>query len=334
MIEAIGEVSQSNGRVNVDNQLDDARLTAQKLQAEINRSVEIGADDLRATLGGVAMGKPILFEGDPSTGKTLTATALATAMGGEFGRVQGTADTMPSDITGSMIWNPKNQEFEFSPGPLFSNVFFADEINRMSPKSQAGLLQAFQERQVTPTGSTETYPLPKPFVAMATQNPNEEGQGTYPLPKASIDRFGIGIHYEEDPAREAAILNRDLAENPHQAEQKVDLADIVVLQSALGNIAISSDIKSAILKLTHEVAADNSVNVVRSQLSGARKNAQIARLAQFNALSDKRENVEDKDVAFAAPYVLGHRIELSYEALENGLTARQVVAETANRILG
>ncbi len=292
------------------------RQLRERVSKEI-RKVVVGQDDVvDLVLAAVAVNGHVLLEGVPGVAKTLLASATARALGVGFGRVQFTPDMLPSDLTGTMTlrWSPDSrvQELVFRPGPVFANVLLADEINRTPPKTQAALLEAMQEAQVSVEG--QPHPLPDPFLVVATQNPIEY-EGTYPLPEAQLDRFLVKIDVGyPDEAAELALLRLD-----HRGVAPATLDDVVAVTDAdeLRELRATVDATT----VTDEVLAYIAAIVRRTRelpsvALGASPRAAVHLLAASKASArlSGREFVTPDDVAWMARPVLRHRLQLRPEA--------------------
>ncbi len=257
----------------------------------------------------------VLIEGVPGLGKTLLVRALAASVGCSFGRIQFTPDLMPADVTGHAIYDPKTERFQIRRGPVFANLLLADEINRAPAKTQAALLEAMQEGQVTIAG--RRFPLPAPFMVVATQNPIEQ-EGTYPLPEAQLDRFlikvTIGYPTLEDERRMVAgVVNGKVASDLDVAQVKpvLDQAGLVALQHGVAAIRMDAAV------------TDYAVRIVRTTRewpgviggAGPRGGLALARLARAQAALDARDFVTPDDVRAVALPALRHRLLLAPEAL-------------------
>lgn len=266
----------------------------------------------------------ILIEDVPGLGKTLIAKSLAISMGGEFKRVQFTPDLLPADITGFNIYDQKDGRFSFQPGPVMANVLLADEINRTVPRTQAALLESMEEGQVTVDG--QTYPLPRPFLVVATQNPIEL-EGTFALPEAQLDRFILRITLGyPDQAEEEEILTRFQQEDPLSKLSAVcQPEDIAAMQADCRNIHISPQVRGYIASLVRATREQESF------LYGAspRGSLGLMRCAQGRAALAGRDYVLPDDVKALAGPVLGHRLILRDE---ERLRGRQT-GELLERIL-
>ncbi len=245
----------------------------------------------------------ILLEDVPGIGKTMLARSVARSLKCQFHRIQCTPDLLPSDITGSYIFNQKSSEFEFRPGPVFTQIVLADEINRATPRLQSALLEAMEERQVTLEG--ETRALPRPFLVLATQNPVEL-EGTFPLPEAQMDRFllRLRVGYTTE-SEDAIILGRFASHNPIEDLAPVmDAEEVIRLQKECRNIHVSPDIQQYIIQLVRATREQPHVEL------GASPRAMLGlyRTAQSLAALRGRAFVIPDDVKYLAPFVMAHRI--------------------------
>jgi MoxR-like ATPase len=263
----------------------------------------------------------LLIEDIPGVGKTTLAKALAKVIGGKFGRVQFTPDLLPSDITGSSIYNQKESRFEFRAGPIFANIVLVDEINRATPKTQSSLLEAMEERQVTTDG--ETRALPRPFFVIATQN-SIEMTGTYPLPEAQLDRFfdrlSLGYPAKSD---EAEVLTRQQVGSPLDlVSQIVDLETLLEMQISVRDVFVHDSVRDYIVDVVRATRESNQL------LMGAspRGSLLLMRAAQGHAAMNGNEFVLPDDVKAMATAVLAHRVLPRAESRSRGLTTEQVVA--------
>lgn len=264
----------------------------------------------------------VLIEDVPGTGKTTLARALAASLGCTFRRIQFTPDLLPSDVTGLSWFNQKNQEFEYRPGPIMSQVVLGDEINRATPRTQSAMLEAMQERQVTADGVTR--PLPRPFLVLATQNPVEL-EGTFPLPEAQLDRFllRVAIGYP-DQVEENAILERFRAEDPLPGLQAVtDAQEILHLQDMRRSIRVEESVRDYIVRIARATRENPDVQLGASP----RATLGLYHSAQAWAAIHGREYVLPDDAKFLAPYVLCHRLIISAQAQLRGRSALELIAD-------
>ncbi len=269
----------------------------------------------------------VLIEGVPGLGKTLLVNTLSKILSCDFNRIQFTPDLMPSDVTGHSIYNMKDREFVFNPGPIFTNLLLADEINRAPAKTQSSLLEAMQERQVTVDGTT--YSLDRPFITIATQNPLEQ-EGTYPLPEAQLDRFMFKLLVDyPTQEQEDGILNhyasgrdnRELASFGLKAIMQAE--HVLAIQKAIGHIIIEPQVIHYITSVVHKTRNWHTVEV------GASPRASVNLLLASRALAAcrGRDFVVPDDVKELAAWVLRHRMRLKPEAEIEGVAMEDVIRE-------
>ena len=278
----------------------------QKAQDILNqvRKAVVGKDDvLLWALATILAGGHILLEDIPGVGKTTMALAFSKALGLRCNRIQFTPDLLPSDLTGINFYNPKLGEFEFRPGPLFSNIILADEINRATPRTQSSLLEAMEERQITVDGTTSK--LEEPFMVMATQNPLES-YGTFPLPDAQIDRFfmRLSLGYMTRQQEMSVISRASTIDIVESLTQAVTDEDTQYVRSAYTQVKVNDDMLGYIMDI---VEATRKGGRFRAGVS-TRGAMALYKAAQVTAALSGRDYVIPEDVKFVAPFVLGHRV--------------------------
>ncbi len=264
----------------------------------------------------------LLIEDVPGVGKTMLARSLARSLGCTFSRIQFTPDMLPSDVTGVSIFNQVTREFEFRNGPVMAQVVLTDEINRATPKTQAALLEAMEERQVTVDG--KTHALPRPFIVLATQNPIEY-EGTFPLPEAQLDRFLLRLRLGyPDASEEIRVLERQQFKHPFETlEQIVGEDEILAAQEAVKSIFVSDGIKQYIVELTRRTRQHPDVYLGAS----LRGSLTLYRTGQARASLEGRDYVLPDDIKALAQPALAHRIILSPSARLRDLSSEQVVMD-------
>lgn len=272
----------------------------------------------------------VLLEGVPGIAKTTLVRTLATAIGAEFHRISFTPDLLPADVTGTQIFNQKDGSFSAKKGPVFTNLLLADEINRAPAKVQSALLEAMQERQVTI--GDDTFPLPEPFLVLATQNPIEQ-EGTYPLPEAQVDRFLFKVIVPM-PSREdeLRIMKRFSQKTPPAVNAVLQTSDLAKFRDVLDDVYCDEKVADYILDLvfaTREPEKHGLRNLAGFIDLGASPRASINLnlAARANALLHGRAYATPQDVKEIAPDVLLHRIQLSYEAEARDMTAEKIIRE-------
>lgn len=268
-----------------------------------------------------------LIEGVPGTGKTLAARVFALALGLEFRRIQFTPDLMPSDVTGTTVFNPKSSEFTLRPGPIVANVVLADEINRTPPKTQAALLEAMEESQVTIDGTP--LPLPQPFIVCATQNPVEY-EGTYPLPEAQLDRFLVKIETGyPDESEELRLLERVAAgfDARHLELSGISPvttpAELLAARAAVRRVTVSPEVRTYVYRIVEATRTNARLSLGASPRAGV----SVVLAAQAASTIDGRDFTTPDDVKDVAPFVLPHRLIVRPEAEIEGARAKEIVAE-------
>ncbi|WP_017379564.1 AAA family ATPase [Paenisporosarcina sp. TG-14] len=262
----------------------------------------------------------VLLEDVPGVGKTVMVRALAKSVGAQFKRIQFTPDLLPSDVIGVSIYNPKDMEFQFRPGPIMGNIVLADEINRTSPKTQSALLEGMEEASVTIDG--ETMMIPKPFFVMATQNPIEY-EGTYPLPEAQLDRFLLKLRMGyPSHAEEIEVLKRAEKSAPlEDLKPVISLEDLILLQQEVKEIMVDDTIKNYIVDLANRTRKDSYIYLGVSP----RGSLALMKASQALAMLRGRDFVTPDDVQYLAPFVFSHRMILRSEARYDGITTEEII---------
>ncbi|WP_224332623.1 AAA family ATPase [Haloprofundus halobius] len=281
----------------------------------------------RIMLGVLARGH-VLLEDVPGTGKTLTARSIAQALGLSFSRVQFTPDLLPSDVTGTNIFNEQDRSFEFSEGPIFANIVLADEINRAPPKTQAALLEAMEEGQVTVDG--ETHQLPKPFFVIATQNPVEQ-EGTFPLPEAQVDRFSVktAIGYPQLDG-EVELLHRRAGRDTRSpsVERVLSPDEVLAMRATPERVRVHDDLLRYMAEITHATRNDRRVAVGVSP----RGTQRMFETARARAVYVGREFVTPDDVKRVSHPVLAHRLVLTPDAKVSDVDKGDVVDDVLDSV--
>jgi MoxR-like ATPase len=299
-----------------------------RIIGEIERAVVGKRGALELVLLGFLADGHVLIEDFPGLAKTLIARSFAQVCDMDFSRIQFTPDLMPSDVTGSSVYNQRTADFEFRPGPIFTNLLLGDEINRAPPKTQAALLEAMQERQVTIEGTSNQ--LERPFLVIATQNPIEY-EGTYPLPEAQLDRFvlrlGIGYPDRDD---ERALLERRLAraEDEVRLDVVTDRAGLVEMQQAVEQVHVSEAVSSYIVDVVASTRASQRVQVGASP----RGSLALLKLSRCKAALQGRDYVTPEDVKAVAVPALSHRLMLRPELWVQRFRPEDVVRESLDSV--
>jgi len=307
--------------------LDDAHQRLEELQAQLGRVILGKQDALQSLSIALLGGGHILMEDVPGVGKTTLSKALASCLTAAFKRVQFTPDLLPTDILGSSVYNPKDGSFSFKPGPIFTNVLLADEINRASPRTQSALLEAMSERQASIEGTT--HPLPSPFLVIATQNP-VEFHGTYPLPEAQLDRFAMKINLGYPaPEHEVDVLFSQFHHHPLDDLQPVmDAAAVLALQARVRAVRVERPLGRYIVDLANATRRHPSLKTGCSP----RGALLLFRMAQARAFVLDRDYAIPEDVKAVAVQTLAHRLALDTKAKYSGVQKEDIVRQILDTV--
>ncbi len=314
----------------MDNQIDATYFQDQfrSLQAEIGKIIVGQETTIEKVLLGFLCGGHMLLEGVPGLAKTLLIQTLSTCVSAEFSRIQFTPDMLPGDVTGTQIFNPREGTYSIRKGPVFGNIVLADEINRAPPKTQAALLEAMEEKQVTIEGIT--HKLPAPFITIATQNPIEQ-EGTYPLPEAQMDRFlmKMSMGYPDRQEEKSILQRRKLrGKDDHDVQQITSPKKVVAMQKALETVHVDAAILTYIVELVQRTREDHRV------VTGAspRASQSLFKTARASAAIDGRDYVIPDDVKRVALDVVSHRIVLKPESKIRGITGEHIVRKVISEV--
>jgi MoxR-like ATPase len=301
-------------------QVDAAAAVARRIADNVRRAVKVTDDVLEHVIVTLLAEGHILVEDYPGVGKTALARAVSRSIDCAFARVQCTADLLPADIVGTNVYNQREQRFEFRPGPIFANVVIVDEINRASPKTQSGLLECMQERQVTVDATS--HELARPFMVFATQNPVEY-EGTYPLPEAQVDRFmvRVSLGYPNAEEESGMLAGHEARDRVLDLEAVADRAEVVEAVEAAHAVHASRALRDYIVALMRHTRADGRVELGASPRAGL----MLLRAAKARALVNGRDHALPDDVQGLAGTVLAHRLMLVPEAA--GVERSTIVAD-------
>ncbi|HEX9795471.1 MAG TPA: MoxR family ATPase [Anaerolineales bacterium] len=307
--------------------MDLVRDVAERVVENVERVIVGKREAVEQTVIGLLCQGHLLIEDVPGTGKTMLAKSLARSLGCSFHRIQFTPDMLPSDVTGVSIFNQKSREFEYRPGPIMAQVVLTDEINRATPKTQAALLEAMEERQVTVDGVT--YPVPQPFMVLATQNPIEY-EGTFPLPEAQMDRFLLRIRLGYPTAHfEVQMMEQQQLAHPLvDLRQVVEVDELERAQEAIRRVQLSSEILHYIVELVNATRGHSELYLGASP----RGSLALHRTAQARAAIQGREYVLPDDVKALAIPALAHRLIVGSAARIRDVDSREIIRELVHEL--
>lgn len=307
--------------------IEPVRTLAQKISANVGRVILGKRSEIELALIALFCQGHLLIEDVPGVGKTMLARALAKSLGCSFKRLQFTPDMLPSDVTGVSVFNQKTREFEFRPGPVFAQIVLTDEVNRATPKTQSALLECMEEHQVTVDGMT--YPMPQPFMVMATQNPIEY-EGTFPLPEAQLDRFMLRVHLGYPGNKdELAMLDAQQFAHPIEEIQQVATAgELIAAQNAVKQVYVDALVKEYILGLIEATRKHPDIYLGASP----RGSLALYKTAQARAAVQNRDYVMPDDIKALAEVTLAHRLIVSPAARLKNVDPRAVIDELIHSV--
>ena len=297
------------------------------VESELNRIIRGKPDVVRHLLTAFVAGGNVLLDDVPGVGKTTLAKALAKLVAAKFSRIQFTPDLLPADITGTSIYNPSTGQFQFRPGPVFTNILLADEINRASPRTQSALLECMCEHQVSPDGQSRI--LAAPFMVIATQNPIEY-QGTYPLPEAQLDRFAmrLTLGYPDEEAEREMLFDRRHVDPLESLKPEISCEEVLDLQESMKKVGLEPSVSAYLLSIVQSTRRDARLTLGASPRAAIR----LADCSRALALLAGREFVLPDDVRELAPLVLSHRIVVDAKTRYAGVSSQEIVAEIIDSV--
>jgi len=318
-----GSLTEDKKKTKAGELIDKTNKSAKVITDEISNVVLGKEQTIEILMAGVLANGNILFEDYPGLAKTLMSNTLADTLGCDFKRIQFTPDLLPADITGSYFYDPEKNKFTFRKGPIFCNILLADEINRAPPKTQAALLEAMQEKQITIEGIT--HKLSRPFIVLATQNPIEY-EGTYPLPEAQMDRFLIkmSVGYPDEDVEVGILQARaDRKKDSFTVKALATPAKVVEMHKSIEEVYVKKEVMKYMVELVQSTRRDTRVAVG----SSPRGSLGLFKLSRALAVLSGRDYVVPDDVKRAAIPVLGHRVILKPEARIRGVKVEEIISE-------
>ncbi len=297
------------------------------VESELNRIIRGKSDVIRHLLTAFVANGNVLLDDVPGVGKTTLAKALAKLVDAKFSRIQFTPDLLPADITGTSIYNPSTGQFQFRPGPVFTNILLADEINRASPRTQSALLECMCEHQVSPDGQSRI--LEAPFMVIATQNPIEY-QGTYPLPEAQLDRFAmrLSLGYPDEEAEREMLYDRRHIDPLESLKPEISCTEVLELQAQMKQVGMEPSVSAYLLSIVQSTRRDARLTLGASPRAAIR----LADCSRALALLSGRDFVLPDDVKELAPLVLSHRLVVDAKTRYAGVSAHEIISEIMDAI--